>query len=179
VEIQASDLLRGPATSIETFAEGVLLIMLCDTVAHVTGAAAALRPPFAYRGSIAFDQLVIDDRFLLGPAIDEAAEAERLAEGAFVWLCPSAYRVVQQGFGKTAAKSLPLVPDYPVPMKNGAVHTTHVVNPFRKLGAGRRADDAIANLLGCFDVSRPDVAVKKQHTESFLREARRLAPTLQ
>lgn len=170
-----ADFPRRLATDMERLAEVVLISMVCEIVAYVTGAGGDLQPPFAYRGSIAFDDLAIDDQFLIGPAIDEAAEGERLALGAFVWLCPSAYRVIHEGFGEKAANDLPLVLDYLVPVKDSSEKKTHVINPFRRLAEQVRAEDVMANLLRSFDESRPDVAVKKRNTETFLRQARKMA----
>jgi hypothetical protein len=46
--------------------------------------------PLAYRGAIAFGEYEISENFLLGPAVDEAASVHEIADGAFIWLAPSA-----------------------------------------------------------------------------------------
>lgn len=162
----------------DQFAAGVLVTIVCEKSAYVAGAAAAGQPPFAYRGSIAYGELLIDDQFLIGPAVDEAAAAESLAEGAFIWLCPSAHRVVQDGLGSAAFPLLPIVPHYPVPMKNKKVATTHVINPFGRLG-NLHPGTVMTNILGSFEVARPDarVTTKRRNTEAFLRTAEKLRPS--
>lgn len=62
-----------------------------------------------------------------------------------------------------------------MPVKDGSVKKTHVINPFRRLAGQVRAEDVMANLLRSFDESRPDVAVKKRNTETYLRKARKMA----
>jgi hypothetical protein len=47
-------------------------------------------PPLVFRGCITYGKHFIENNFIAGPAIDEAAEYMNLAEGAFVWLHPSA-----------------------------------------------------------------------------------------
>lgn len=49
-----------------------------------------LNPPLTLRGCIAYGKFESDDNFFLGPGVDEAAEYMGLAEGAFVWLTPTA-----------------------------------------------------------------------------------------
>jgi hypothetical protein len=46
--------------------------------------------PRTLRGCITYGQFLIKGNFIVGPAVDEAASAERLAEGAFIWLSPVA-----------------------------------------------------------------------------------------
>jgi hypothetical protein len=47
-------------------------------------------PPLVLRGCITYGEHFIENNFIAGPAIDEAAEYMNSAEGAFVWLHPSA-----------------------------------------------------------------------------------------
>lgn len=47
-------------------------------------------PPLIFRGCITYGKHFIENNFIAGPAIDEAAEYMNVAEGAFVWLHPSA-----------------------------------------------------------------------------------------
>lgn len=62
--------------------------------------AATQPPPFAYRGCISCGAFAIEDDFLLGPAVDEAAELADLPDGAFVIIAPhdaSALTALQGG----------------------------------------------------------------------------------
>ena len=47
-------------------------------------------PPLAYRGAIAWGDHMVRGPFVIGPAIDEAVEAEGKAAGAFIYLAPLA-----------------------------------------------------------------------------------------
>ena len=72
------------------------LWFVCLGAADAVAAAAENDPTLVYRGSVAFGKFEIRQQFLIGPAIDEAAEAEKLADGALIWLCPSAIRIMEQ-----------------------------------------------------------------------------------
>lgn len=132
---------------------------------------------FAYRGAIAFGDFEVTDRFVVGAAVDEAAEAYEQAEGAFVWLTPSAERalggpkaVEDQDLMFLLHRTL-LVP-WKVPLKGGRYYRTHVVNPlFSPLMSEhrRRREQRMRNILGTFSDSL-DVAIKRQHTEAYLSQ---------
>lgn len=47
-------------------------------------------PALTLRGCISYGEHLVRDNFIVGPAVDEAAEQQDLAEGAFVWLYPDA-----------------------------------------------------------------------------------------
>jgi len=165
-------------------------------VAHVTagllgGMVATRPPPLAYRGTVALGEYYLDPEvnLLLGPAIDEAAEHEKLAEGAFVWLLPSANALLtDRARSASSEKSLagalirrltthlPVVGDYPVPLKGGVPLRTSVINP---LGARRLGSDGSVQLLfdpgrvrrgfgQAFAGSRVEVQRKAQVTTQFL-----------
>lgn len=56
-------------------------------------------PPLIFRGCVTYGKHFIENNFIAGPAVDEAAEYMNLAEGAFVWLHPNAatlYRNCQE-----------------------------------------------------------------------------------
>lgn len=144
--------------------------------------AASTEPTFVYRGAVATGGCLFDQpSFVLGPAIDEAAPQERLAEAGLVFFCESARSLI----GRAPLRYMPMVEDYPVPMKTGSSFTTCVVNPFSFLpmiGRSVRRDRvkertyvALAQLssriLGYFDVTKPGVLGKKRNTEAFLNFA--------
>jgi hypothetical protein len=119
--------------------------------------------PIAYRGALSFGEFAIEQEFLIGEAIDEAVEAERLAEGAFVWLCPSASALM-------AHTSQPLelgrLMPYRVPLKEGRSIDTYVVLPFIPEIIG--AEDARRALADVFDSHRIDLVIKYQNTLAML-----------
>ena len=86
--------------------------------------------PLSFRGVVTCGRFAIDDRFLLGPAVDEAANLLDLADGPFVWLAPTAYRS-EHGFvdsEKAPWKKIAVL--YDVPLKGGQRLQVRAVNPF-------------------------------------------------
>jgi hypothetical protein len=71
----------------------VLLDMVCQAAGYVLRMAAQADPPLVYRGAVAAGLLLVEGGFLIGPAVDEAAELMGLADGAFVWLAASALSI--------------------------------------------------------------------------------------
>jgi hypothetical protein len=142
----------------------------CSMASRFVGKAGCLDPPLVYRGAVSAGAFVIDEEFLLGPAVDEAASEEKRAEGAFIWLAPSAL----SAFEKYAAQLGPVSPrieyNYRVPMKGGHTYRTHVVNPILSIPEPR--EESIRRLLATFSRSQAvDVAIKRQNTEAFLLRA--------
>lgn len=137
-------------------------------------------PRLACRGAIAWGGFEIEDTFVVGPAVDLAAEAEASADAALVWLHPSALEVyragrdgdVDAGFGSVQG-GLPLLHDYPVPMKDGDVVVSDVVKPMERpeVIAERFAATFFRRTA---DRSDPSLAKKFANTIRFL-DALRLA----
>jgi hypothetical protein len=63
-------------------------------------------PPLALRGCIAYGSHECNRTFVVGPAVDEAAEYMNLPQGAFVWLTPLAAKYYQT-FASHIAEELP------------------------------------------------------------------------
>jgi len=127
----------------------------------------ALREPpvLAYRGAVAYGRFEMEDGFVIGPAVDEAAESMELADGAFIWFTPSALARVEDGVsgGLFAHK-------YAVPFKGGATFETFVLVPWLPGSADRGAEAARA-LLETFDSRSLSVAIKRQNTKRFFDAA--------
>jgi hypothetical protein len=139
----------------------------CYRAATLLSEALATEPHLAYRGCVTFGRFDIAGTFLLGPAIDEAASYYEQAEGAFVWLAPSAREVFEVVHRGRPALS-PLV-RYAVPLRQGASYETWVVSPFASVDTKGQRMERTGRLLGTFDkTSRLEVQVKRQHTERFL-----------
>lgn len=124
----------------------------------------------AYRGAISFGDVWLNDRYVIGQAVDEAADNMDRAEGAFVWLTESALEQYEPDepelLNRVACKwNVPLKP------KNQAAQTW-VVHPFQygadNLDQKRKNRDL---LLRTFDRSLPEVAKKRDNTERFLNHA--------
>ena len=65
----------------EETAVAVSVQLACSMASRFVGKASGLYPPLVYRGAVSADDFVIEEEFLLGPAVDEAASEERRAEG--------------------------------------------------------------------------------------------------
>lgn len=141
-----------------------------DIVARMIGKAASELPTLAYRGVIAFGEYIFEDNFFVGPAIDDAAGAMDVAQGAFVWLAPSAYDALRNG---TVPVHLPMLP-YDIPLKGGDRFSSYAIAPFAQQASREVVDTAIRQLLETFDVQTLDVRIKQQNTRTFLDEAKRL-----
>jgi hypothetical protein len=76
-------------------AKGRTIITLVLHLARLLRSAARTDPPLTYRGYVSFGRFAIKGNFILGPAVDEAAGMERLADGAFVWLGPAAKEILE------------------------------------------------------------------------------------
>lgn len=82
---------HGPAATTRTEHDNNRLVYLAFTaVIKTLGLFLRPEPSLAMRGCITYGEHVCDGNFLVGPAMDAAAEHMNLAEGAFVWLLPPA-----------------------------------------------------------------------------------------
>ena len=141
------------------------------------------QPSLAYRGCVAFGAFEMDQSFIVGPAVDEAAFGEGQAEAAIVWFSPSAEAVIQSAISKVGSHAETATPWLPwdVPIKGGGVYRTHAVTPFFSVEIeGPDACQILSpvdtaalreSILSTFDESRLEVAIKKQHTQRFLDAA--------
>ena len=103
--------------------------------------------PLAYRGAIAFGEFHAEERYVLGPAIDEAAGAMDRPEGAFVYLTPSARDLfAYQGQRPVAAR-------WRVPLKGAGrrdpleEYDTWLASPFAHDAGGASTTWDVADLL--------------------------------
>jgi len=128
-------------------------------------------PVFAYRGAISFGDFEIgsNDRFIVGAAVDDAAEHHELAQGAFVWLTPTAVDIFETD--KTESPVHHLL-QYSVPLKGGSRFDTYVVTPFGYCNTSKQCDDVKRKILESFSSKTLDVRVKYQETARFLDFAR-------
>ena len=155
-------------------ADGAAVALAGTFASVVLREAIANSPRFALRGCLAAGEFSIDDdeRFIVGPAVDEAATLQNEAEAAVAWLAPSARRVWTPATQQASAFHR-LVP-WTVPLKGGANYETFAVSPFAHASSGQTRDVVTARLLETFDESRVDVAVKMQNTTRWLDVARSL-----
>jgi hypothetical protein len=152
--------------------EFALIVAMCEEIALLTRVGALAPPPIAYRGAIAYGDYDIEDNFIIGPAVDEAAESMGKAEAAMVWLTPSARRYGAI-FDFAGVQKIPLpMMMYPVPMKGGAAYETLVAVPFEKTDNASERGALIDAIAATFDHTPSlEVEIKKQNTVRFLRAA--------
>ena len=164
--------LQDPATA----ADGAAVALAGTFTSAVLREALDKDPRLALRGCIAVGEFSVDDdeRFIVGPAVDEAATLQNDAEAAVAWLTPSARRARQVWTPATQEVSVwhRFVPWW-VPLKGGRTYDTYAVTPYWFAESRAAKDDLAARLLATFDDSRVDVAIKKQNTARFLDEARK------
>jgi hypothetical protein len=139
-------------------------------------------PALAFRGCLAAGLLRISGNFIIGPAVDEAAEWYECAEGAFFWLAPSAMCVnnrYETTYYNERINPWVMVP-YDVPLKNEA-QTTLAMHNFSMLGVNAslaRWPGYTKRLLKTFDrgmgytPKREAVERKKRNTAAFLAHVR-------
>jgi hypothetical protein len=139
---------------------------------YITGQALAMAlltpPALAFRGSIAVGQFLMDDNFILGPAVDDAAEHVNLAEGAFVWMTPSA-RAHEEAQVDSLVNILSA--NWPVPLKGGSTYRTRVVLPFTTEGEVEAIEQGVQMILATFTTGKIAIEIKRQNTEDFLVSA--------
>lgn len=124
-------------------------------------------PAIMYRGAIAIGDAAIQENFIVGPAVDEAAEVMNSAQGAFVWLAPSAQGAVIP----TPFMVNPLV-EYEVPLKGGDRLPSYCVTPFDITETPEMRMQLIEAAARSFGKSGPlDVAIKRTNTLRFLDAA--------
>jgi hypothetical protein len=173
--------------SVEEFEAAVdsyLRFVVARCVCSILKTAALCTPPLIYRGVVTVGRFAIDENFLLGPAVDEAAELMDLADGPFVWLAPSANRLKEVITDSNGPKWSEMVFEYRVPLKDGREIPTRVLNPFFSCSPSEKKA-VRGNILHAMDAPVVDVAVKrgnalrffnyvtsKEKTESFLKAAR-------
>lgn len=74
----------------EKWQTNFLVGLICQAVVQVLDLFLKGEPHLVLRGCISYGEHLSEGNFIAGPAVDEAAEHMNIAEGAFVWLLPSA-----------------------------------------------------------------------------------------
>ncbi|HEY6909514.1 MAG TPA: hypothetical protein VI356_09105 [Myxococcales bacterium] len=111
----------------------ILLDMVCQALSYVARKAAQEIRPLVYRGTVAAGKLLTDGSFIIGPAVDEAAELMNVAEGAFIWCAPSALAIPAPNHKPDVWSTYAV--RYSVPLKGGTSFETITVAPFADTGA--------------------------------------------
>jgi hypothetical protein len=130
-------------------------------------------PHLLLRGCITYGKHIIEENFLIGPAVDEAAEYMNEAQGAFIWFLPMAAGDIQVILPDNENNFMfsffdIMCPEYQVPIKGGHYLHTRVINPLFS-----KKSDVTDNLLSIYykamSVDKMDVWMKRQFTIGFLK----------
>jgi hypothetical protein len=156
----------------ESAVDGYLRLLVARCVCSILRTAALCDPPLIYRGTITVGRFAIDENFLLGPAVDDAAELMDLADGPFVWLAPSARRLKDGITDTLEPKWSDVSVPYDVPLKGGRVFPTRVLNPFASSSPDERKHIQ-AKILGSMNSHKIDVAVKRGNAWAFFEHMKR------
>jgi hypothetical protein len=143
----------------------------CSLASLMVASAARTNPALAYRGCVSCGDFEVHDNFLVGPAVDEAAASIDLAQGAYIWLLPSAIDVFMEfGEGMRSrdqnAVTLPYLP-CKVPLKGGDEFCTYAVSPVALARTEGERDEIQSRIMDTF-VRGLEVHIKKQNTLRFL-----------
>jgi hypothetical protein len=162
------------------------LVSMTNAIQHLMDKFIKELPHLPFRGCITYGQHIIEENFLVGPAVNEAAEYHEKAQGSFVWLLPSASADVDVffesmcvahqsgGYADVLRKRLDLIcPKYPVPMKDGQHLTTRVISPiYQKQDA--EIDELIELYSNAMSGGNIDVWIKREQTLKFLEHCKSL-----
>jgi hypothetical protein len=148
------------------------------TAAHLTAVlrrrALSSSPAFALRGAIAFGDFGMTERFIIGEAVDDAAQLHARAHGAFVALTASADALQQVQHWH--ARSPLTYYDVPLKRRGGVqlLHTRAVV-PFGDQETDEHRERLFEQLQATFTsddaLLKHDVEEKKTNTLSLIRAA--------
>jgi hypothetical protein len=149
--------------SVDAFMRYVVCRCVCVGVR-----AAALAPkPVAYRGTVSVGYFAIEDNFILGPAVDEAAGLMEVADAAVVWLSPSAEKL-RHKLRLPEDNWANMVIEAAVPLKDGRMLKAMVINPFA-LSDAVEHKAMRKNLLSSMDSDNIEVVLKRQNTRRFFK----------
>jgi hypothetical protein len=147
--------------------DAISILYLCDVVSWVLERSLRSKIPLAYRGAIALGSYHVSPHFLIGQAVDDAANSFDLAQGAFIWLTPLAReRVLHWLLPQTNNTHLV---KYSVPLKTGDTFQTYTVSPLEQARDKEDANQMTRTLFSTFVGSSMDVAVKRQNTMAHMR----------
>jgi hypothetical protein len=172
VEFLSDTVVIGVSVMAESAVRDIVPVLLaCRLASRLMRSAASAKVPLAYRGCLALGDFRMDGSFIIGPAVDEAAEAMNAAEGAFVWLAESAFASSLWAVRNRTGDELMLV-EYDVPLKGGNSYRTLAVSPFERTTPAAERKLIATSIEGTFGDSRTvDRMLKRQKTSQFLQHA--------
>ena len=171
--IWAPDLLAQPSQQQPKLLALMTHGVVC-AIATALGSAAVGKIPLNYRGAIASGEFLVERGFLVGPAVDEAAELHERADGPFVELSETAAAEFSQfTWGADALLNAGTIVKYGVPRKGGKREERLVVSPFGTLGRRQQLHDVLDGMKRAFgEQGRTDCAAKYSNMLAFVEVAR-------
>lgn len=169
--------------------------LACESTLKVLDRFRQDNPALVLRGCITYGEHISEGNFIVGPAVDDAAEGMDIGQGAFVWLHPTAadkYRQCIKTTEETVRKlngtqdpeqillvrdlklalAKPLVVDhYDMPLKAGGPLRCSVLNPFAFHGTEEAQQEVKRECLEAISGNQLGVLLKHQYTADFLDEA--------
>ncbi len=151
------------------------MVVACRFANAIQRASAQSPPALAYRGCITYGNFDVQGNFLIGPAVDEAAELIDRAQGAFTWLTSSAAERLEPVKSEAQFLASHGIVRYEVPLKGGDIFDTFTVCPFDWDGTQETNATVASAILNTF-IGPLDIEIKKQNTEKyFTRISRELS----
>jgi hypothetical protein len=174
-----------------------LVWLICASTVRVLDLYLEREPSLVLRGCITYGKYEHDTTrtgsFIVGPAVDDAAEKMEVSQGAFVWLHPEAaelYRYAVTVQRKTirllykrnnkpellegSKKSLcePIMVDpYDMPLNGGGRLRCPVLNPLAFHNTIEERQEVFRKYEDAISSNQLDVMLKRQYTMEFLRAA--------
>ncbi|MEO7932829.1 MAG: hypothetical protein ABIT76_06700 [Chthoniobacterales bacterium] len=162
----------------ESIRRYVLLRYVVLMLSSLVAAAANGECPLLYRGCVATGLFAMNDFAMLGPAVDEAGSFFESADGAFVFLCPSAAKTYEQRPGLLSRATFPYFLEYDVPLKETKTLPTYTINPLLRAPHEMRPDISAA-LMSTFGPATEiphALLTKHTNTQRFLHHAQKSLP---
>lgn len=134
--------------------------------AEITRRIAKSNFPLAYRGCISYGDYACIDNFIVGPAVDEAAELHQNSEAAAIFMAPSALKYFE---GRQHPSKIDLgwyYPTYATPMKGGVSIMTRILNPFNRSDFEEVRNRLLATFASAASKDA-GVALKERNTRSI------------
>jgi hypothetical protein len=178
----------------KNYEKNYLVWLICASTIKVLDLYLKEEPNLILRGNITYGKHANEGNFIVGPAVDDAVGNMEKAQGAFVWLDPTAEKMYRHCIettkktikilsrthndeellhGSKQALAIPLlVNSYNMPLKGGEHLRCSLLNPlaFHKTKQARQVvvESYLKALSGSNQI---DVLLKRQNTMDFLTEA--------
>jgi hypothetical protein len=177
----------------KSYEKNYLVWLICASTIKILDLYLEDEPNLILRGNITYGKYANEGNFIVGPAVDEAVGNMEVAQGAFVWLDPTAEEMYKHCVettkktikilsrthnddellrgSKLALASPILVDSYDMPLKGGERLRCPVLNPFAFHKTEKNRQAIVRGYLKALYGSRIDVLLKRQNTMNFLIEA--------